>query len=383
MADNTKIEWADATVNADNGCSVLSPGCTNCYAMKLAGTRLKHVPSRAGLTVDSKTGPVWTGEVRLDEKQLLAPLRWKRPRRIFWNAHGDLFHDAVPDEWIDRVFAVCALTPQHTHMILTKRSARMREYLNNDFQQVRSQTWCNIEGLAITGKRQSEAAAEEAEEFVALSTSLWPLPNVWLGVSVEDQARADQRIPDLLATPAAVRFISVEPLLGPVDLRAPLYRGEAGITMKGYLRDKAEPDDFHYWASKLDWVIVGGESGPGSRPMHPDWACQLRDQCAAADVPFFFKQWGEWAPVCEMGEQLLDDIYHPAPVSHPDATRRCKVDQCVLHADGTRFDGDAMFRRPAFEQGSGAMTMFAVGKARAGRLLDGTEHNAIPERSDV
>jgi protein gp37 len=116
MADNSLIEWCDATCNAVNGCSVLSPGCTNCYAMKLAGTRLKHHPSRAGLTVETKAGPVWNGTVRLNEDALMQPLRWKRPRRIFWNAHGDLFHEAVPDEWIDHVFAVCALTPAaHAH----------------------------------------------------------------------------------------------------------------------------------------------------------------------------------------------------------------------------------------------------------------------------
>ncbi len=254
MADNTRIEWADATVNAVNGCSVLSPGCTNCYAMKLAGTRLKHVPSRAGLTQDSKAGPVWTGEVRLDERQLLQPLKWKQPLRIFWNAHGDLFHDAVPDEWIDRVFAVCALTPQHQHLILTKRSARMREYAG------RAQP-CGEHWLA---------------GYEGTAGAIWPLPNVWLGVSVEDQQRADERIPDLLATPAAVRFISAEPLLGPVDLRSWM----------------EEDDDCCCWSMDIDWVIAGGESGPGARPIHPDWARSLRDQCQAAGVPFFFKQWG-------------------------------------------------------------------------------------------
>ena len=186
MADNTKIEWADATVNAVNGCSVLSPGCTNCYAMKLAGTRLKHVPSRAGLTQDSNAGPVWTGEVRLDERQLLQPLRWKRPRRIFWNAHGDLFHDAVPDEWIDRVFAVCALTPQHSHMILTKRAGRMREYLSDP--EVARQVW----DVASENDRILSALAGQGASWGG--DSPWPLQNVWLGVSVEDQARADERI---------------------------------------------------------------------------------------------------------------------------------------------------------------------------------------------
>ena len=130
MADNTKIEWADATVNYVNGCSVVSPGCTNCYAMRLAGTRMKTHPTRAGLTRESKAGPVWTGEVRAHEPALQQVLAWKKPRRIFWNAHGDLFHPNVPDEWIDRQFAVMALTPQHTHMVLTKRPERMRDYVS-------------------------------------------------------------------------------------------------------------------------------------------------------------------------------------------------------------------------------------------------------------
>lgn len=374
MADNTRIEWADATVNAVNGCSVLSPGCTNCYAMKQA----HRFPPRQGLTVKTNGGMVWTGEVRLNERQLTQPLRWKRPRRIFWSAHGDLFHDSVPDEWIDRVFAVCALTPRHTHMILTKRSARMREYFRE------STGWrARIAGLLNELKPSSRWNGNVYTGWQNLHGKPDGLPNLWLGVSVEDQTRADQRIPDLLATPAAVRWISAEPLLGPVDLGAPLYRGEGGITMQGYLRDKAEPDDFHYWATKLDWVIVGGESGPGARPMHPDWARALRDQCAAAGVPFFFKQWGDWAPVSEMSEELIDGIYAPAPEHRPEARRLCKVSACVLHFDGDRFDGEAMYRRPAFEQGSQAMTMFAVGKRRAGRLLDGSEHNAMPEPRHV
>jgi protein gp37 len=131
MADGTKIEWTDATVNAINGCSVISPGCTNCYAMRLAGTRLKHHPSRVGLTIDSKAGPVWNGEVRLNEDQLLQPLRWTKPRQIFWNAHGDMFHPSVPKEWIDRCFAVMAMTPQHIHQVLTKRADRMRTHLSD------------------------------------------------------------------------------------------------------------------------------------------------------------------------------------------------------------------------------------------------------------
>ncbi len=167
MADGTHIEWTDATWNPVTGCSVVSPGCTNCYAMKLAGTRLQDHPSRAGLTKPSKAGPAWTGEVRFNDGWLDQPLRWKRSRRIFVCAHADLFHENVPDEWIDKVFAVMTMTPQHQFQVLTKRSARMRNYMVS-----RS---CRFPARGVR-------------------------PNVWLGVSVEDQARADERIPDLLAT---------------------------------------------------------------------------------------------------------------------------------------------------------------------------------------
>ena len=328
MSDNTKIEWADATVNAVNGCDPVSPGCTNCYAMKQA----HRFPARAGLTTKTKGGMVWTGEVRFNEKQLLLPLGWKRPRRIFWNAHGDLFHPSVPDAWIDRVFAVCALTPQHTHMILTKRSARMREYFTSDHHY--KPPVGAIADLYVTFPDIARRTPFTAELAMSVGVAAWPLPNVWLGVSVEDQARADERIPDLLATPAAVRFISAEPLLGPVDLKWSLYL------------DRADPE----MRTSLDWVICGGESGPGARPMHPDWARSLRDQCAAAGVAFHFKQWGEWAP------------------RHSWDHRR----MVAIDAAGNRVSDDL---RP---QDVGGQRFARIGKKRAGRLLDGVEHNGLP-----
>lgn len=293
MADRTSIEWTDATVNAVNGCSVCSPGCTNCYAMRLAGTRMKNHPTRAGLTQDSKAGPVWTGEVRLHEGALLQPLRWTRPRRIFWNAHGDLFHPAVPDEWIDMVFAVCALTPQHQHQILTKRPERMREYLTSGWQP-RLFPWL------------AKWSVRPAGHGVMLETVGGVLPNVWLGTSVEDQTRADERIPHLLATPAAVRFLSIEPLLGAVRLDRihQTFDDGLGHSWESCLNGKrfselGGPDgnggDID-GCPRIDWVIVGGESGPGSRPMHADWVRSIRDQCQAAGVPLFFKQWGDWLP---------------------------------------------------------------------------------------
>ncbi len=306
MADGTAIEWTDATWNPVTGCSVTSPGCTNCYAMKLAGTRLRNVASRAGLTKESKAGPVWTGEVRFNEAELLKPLRWRRPRKIFVCAHGDLFHDNVPDEWIDRVFAVMALCPQHTFQVLTKRSARMREYVIS-----RRSLNGNIGGQAVAialedGRTEwggicTTRPAEAAEVREKVIEHVYSgLPNVWLGVSVEDRERMLERGPDLATTPAAIRFWSAEPLLG--------YLGDIPLEIM--------PDQ----------VIVGGESGLAARAMHIDSARSIRDQCAAAGVAFFFKQWGEFAP----------------------------------------------------RRGPHGMEMRRVGKKSAGRLLDNVEHSEFP-----
>lgn len=239
MAEHSTIEWTDATWNPITGCSVVSPGCTNCYAMRLAGTRLRNHPSRAGLTQDSKAGPVWTGEVRLNEDWLDQPLRWKRPRMIFVCAHGDLFHESVPDEWIDKVFAVMALAHWHTFQVLTKRAARMRAYMTAPGHAARVWDCANV-----------LSCQREKPPGIPISRTVPPdddvaslvLPNVWLGISAEDQRRADERLPDLRATPAAVRWVSAEPLLGPID---------------------ADLTDLH-------WVVAGGESGPGARPMHQD-----------------------------------------------------------------------------------------------------------------
>ena len=338
MADNTKIEWTDATWNPVTGCSVVSPGCTNCYAMKLAGTRLRHHPSRAGLTVDTKAGPVWTGEVRLNEGWLDQPLRWRRPRRIFVCAHGDLFHELVPEAWIDRVFAVMALAPQHTFQVLTKRSRRMRDYLRG----INQDQYLGINRFGV-------AALATGLRGPAGSLPSWPLPNVWLGVSVEDQARADQRIPDLLATPASVRFVSAEPLLGAIDLTA-IRRTRAD----GFMR----PLDGRF--RRIDWVIAGGESGPGARPMHPNWPRSLRDQCQAAGVPFFFKQWGEWEPIGPMGSSTCSDML--STISGDNIAG--------ILADGR------LVERGCEEAAD--WIVHRVGKSRAGRILDGREWSEMP-----
>lgn len=319
------IEWTEETWNPICGCTIVSPGCTNCYAMRTA-YRLERigVPHYAGLTQASKAGPVWTGKLALAPDSILtAPLRRRKPTVYFVNSMSDLFHEDVPDEWIDRVFAVMALAPQHTFQVLTKRSARMRAYLTD--RACQSRIGEAVYSAAPVGRDIKDASLHwtpHKGSGVFDFGSRWPLPNVWLGVSAEDQRRADERILDLLATPAAVRFVSAEPLLGRIE-----------VDLSG-----------------IDWVIAGGESGPNARPMHPDWARSLRDQCAAAEVPFFFKQWGHWAPgALSRGWGLLT-------------------------ADGDIDIPD--YRTPDEEAGEVAVT--PVGKARAGRLLDGREHNDMP-----
>lgn len=336
MGDKTQIEWTDATWNPVTGCSVVSPGCTHCYAMRLAGNRMRHHPSRAGLTIDTKAGPVWNGEVRFNREWLTQPLGWAKPRMIFVCAHGDLFHESVPDEWIDQVFAVMALTPQHTYQVLTKRSARMRAYM----LEPERKRLIALQAMPVSC-RLAQAGGHKAriklDHFTACFAGSGPFRNVWLGVSAEDQKRADERIPDLLATPAAVRFISAEPLLGPIDLTSINHCGVAGG--HSALHDRG--------LGKLDWVIAGGESGLSARPMHPDWPRLLRDQCAAAaDVAFFFKQWGEWIGVPDL--RRLPDGSGPGFGAY----------------DHREYDRDHEAVR--------------IGKNAAGRVLDGRTHDEMP-----
>ncbi len=282
MNTKTSIEWTDATWNPLRGCSRVSEGCRNCYAEKIAYRFSGAGQPYEGLAVLNNGHASWTGKIDLVEKHLLDPLKWETPRLIFVNSMSDLFHENVTDEQRDRIFAVMALCPQHTFQVLTKRPERMIQYalrvqVSQPHDAVNQAVFDGIN--AVTG------------EFAA-----WPLPNVWLGVSVEDQPTADERIPVLLQTPAAVRFISAEPLLGNLALSP--WLGLQCTHESSY----CEPDTGATVCREceeqplLDWVICGGESGPGARPMHPGWARSLRDQCVAAGVPYFFKQWGEWAP---------------------------------------------------------------------------------------
>ncbi|MCR4375466.1 MAG: phage Gp37/Gp68 family protein [Acidobacteria bacterium] len=260
---STAIEWTDETWNPVVGCSKVSEGCRNCYAIRQA-FRNEHMrqPAYVGLTRKLADNSLnWTGVVRCLPERLTIPLGWRKPRRIFVNSMSDLFHDSVPDAFIAQVFAVMALADRHTFQVLTKRPERMAHLLGQDA----------FVDLVLDAAEPFQALAGHDEDgafhWPSWVIEHWPLGNVWLGTSVEDQQAADERIPHLLQTPAAVRFLSCEPLLGSVYL---------------------SPD----WMMGLDQLICGGESGPKARPMHPSWARSLRAQCAAARVPFFFKQWG-------------------------------------------------------------------------------------------
>lgn len=278
MASKSNIEWTGHTWNPLAGCSVVTPGCKRCYAMRLA-KRLGAMgnPLYAGLTQDTNGGAVWTGEMRKAPRHtLLEPPRRKKPTVYFVNSMSDLFHENVPDEWIDEIFAVMALCPHHTFQVLTKRAVRMRSY----FDGARLNKLCNA-SLSFGGTPALVGRAGI------------PAANIWLGVSTEDQQRADERIPVLLNTPAAIRFISAEPLLAPVDLTKWLHDSDCALLDPALCTCTcSEPREV-----SLDWVIVGGESGGGYRPMAPEWAYSLRDQCVAAGVPVFIKQMAGKKPI--------------------------------------------------------------------------------------
>ncbi len=358
MAENSKIEWTDHTFNPWRGCTKVSDGCTNCYADTLS----KRNPRTLG--VWGKHGT----RVVASESMWKQPLKWDhaakyaKPRhRVFCSSLADVFegYSTMPDASRPlvhkarmRLFDLIDATPNLDWLLLTKRPQNVTPILN-DISNGNGDAW-----------------------------SLLNMPNVWLGTSVEDQKTADERIPHLLNTPAAVRFLSMEPLLGPVDdihdYLGDRYwwcvscdREESSMEHNGECEkcgDTLKP------IGGIDWVIVGGESGGNARPMHPDWVRSIRDQCNAADVPFFFKQWGEWWPIGQMPDGVSDNFYgnqYPKPrrPEYDDRPAPRAVDSIVL-----QLDGSVEFAFP-----KGAMTCFKVGKKKAGRLLDGREWNEFPK----
>lgn len=290
MSDNSTIEWTQATWNPTTGCDRVSPGCDNCYALALAA-RLKAMGSQKYQNDgDPRTsGPGFA--VTEHPAALGAPLRWRSPRRVFVNSMSDLFHPRISDSFIADVFAVMARTPQHTYQVLTKRAPRMASLMPDD---------------PIDGGYRLQAAATTEAGAQALYDCEWPLPNVHLGVSVETQKEADERIPRLVRTAAAVRWVSAEPLLAPVSLDFVHHFETDCGGCSGLVYPKHEPacgvEPGAHWG--IDWLVAGGESGPDARPMHPAWVRSLRDQCTAAGVAFFFKQWGGRTP--KAGGRELD-----------------------------------------------------------------------------
>jgi protein gp37 len=341
----SKIEWTEETWNPVVGCSIVSPGCTNCYAMKMAG-RLEAmgVAHYQGLTQPSKAGAVWTGAVATAPHHVMtAPMRWRKPRTIFVNSMSDLFHPSIPFSIVDQVLAIAALTPRHTYQILTKRPERMAEYFASrtaaehltalahaHARGTMPLSWHAIEAHLLPDTTPEHRALYHAEPPV------WPLPNVWLGASVEDQGRADERRQPMADIAAAgwTTFVSYEPALGMVDWTG--------------------------WEF-LKWLIAGGESGPGARTPLGDWFRVARDWCAQHGIAFFFKQWGAWSPTGESAVKQVGDCGFGPWVA---LTRRRK-----LFVGGGGLVGDHC---PIYAN---------LGKAASGRLLDGGEHNAMPEVS--
>lgn len=324
---NTKIEWADRVWNPVTGCTKVSPGCAHCYAERMA----KRLAGRCGYPTNEPF------KVTLHPDKLDEPDKWKKPARIFVCSMGDLFHDDVPDSFLDKVFAMMAKASQHTFLVLTKRPERMRDYI----LKAMCDEDCNYDGWY-------EAIAELGIPDAT------PMENVWLGVTAENQEQADKRIPILLQIPAAKRFVSVEPMIGPVDLMYPKTIWPDGPQYCCSGRDcgchgmPIDPPLIFGFGNRIDWVICGGESGPGARPMHPDWVRSLRDQCQASGTPFLFKQWGGWLPNAqEYG------CYNP----------------------GVNFEQRHVI--------VGNILMCHVGKKKAGRLLDGQLWDQYPRKEDA
>lgn len=429
----TSIEWTHVpdgkggrkkgeTLNPQVGCSECSPGCRNCYAARLAARGIiKH---HRGLTVLRSNGPHWNGDINLAPDQLEKPLRWRDPRGIFWGSMTDIFHESrVATEegrqYIAACFGVMAATPQHTHMVLTKRPHMMRQWFewvaSADFgvQAVAAdQTACNVVKAAtdLLWPKSEHDDDRLWRRVKAASANVWPLRNVWVGTSTEGQQWADERVPHLLEVPAVVRFLSAEPLLGPIDLSEwlePVDRcndceaerhgigedvcdecGKEGTIITAWGRRQVErlrsgeryendgPDE-NEDGPQIHWVIAGGESGPGARPMHPDWARSLRDQCVAAGVPFFFKQWGEYAP------WVTDERFtHYGAEKHALTwvARDGSSGECWI------VDGDMGWSnwtghppaRPDDPDTADVEIMSKVGKGKAGRVLDGRTWDQFP-----
>jgi len=335
MGKKTKIEWTDATWNPIRGCSRVSEGCRNCYAESVAARFSDPGQPYHGLaefvtigqgTAKERQEARWTGKVAFVKEHLQDPLRWQKPSRIFVNSMSDLFHAAVEEAWIWKIFGVMALSQRHTFQILTKRPARMLSILHG------VDPAAAYSGISMLF---DEVGAHPTCDM----TRAWPLPNVWLGVSVEDQKTANERLPLLVQTPAAVRWVSYEPALGPIDWKEALPKQE--------------------WLCALNWIVAGGESGTNARPMAPDWARSTRQFCKDYQIPFFFKQWGEWG----QRELVHVEKRHCIAVDGKPVFTR-DLGACIQHSK----DGNYLEH---------------VGKKEAGHKLDGKEYREFPDNRCV
>lgn len=403
VSTNTTIEWADKTWSPIIGCARVSPGCDNCYAISTARIRSFNPNPKVSLpfagTVDrGENGIDWTGKVNLLEERLTEPMRWKKPAKVFVNSMSDLFHKDVPDDFIARVFAIMALTSQHTYQILTKRHARMRSLVGGPCkcghqpgEHLRSKmAWA----VSQANPNRIPGVPDNAEQLV-YGRGIWPLPNVHLGVSVEDQKWADIRIPALLETPAAIRFLSCEPLLGPVDLDdyllvpCPCCKGEPHDDGCGPC-DSAGCDTG--FVRGIHWVIAGGESGPKARPAHTDWFRSLRDQCIEANVPFLFKQHGDWGPAPFIVRVCDPEVGWTGTEEELEAAKRDAEARGATHVHTGNWieeDGERRYwiheighkpwslERVGLPDGTAAIRRW--GKKRAGRELDGRTWDQFPE----
>jgi protein gp37 len=402
MAERSNIEWCDSTWNPWIGCTKVSPACDHCYAERDFDLR-RHVvqwgagQARKRTNAENWKKPVrwndqpfcecmgcgWRGEVREGTVRRAAgmhppadmrhcpscdePLLKEARRRVFCASLADVFDNDVPQQWRIELLSLILATQNLDWLLLTKRIGNASDMLERAFR-------------AVHHGREGWADNVPA--------------HVWLGATICNQAEADRDIPKLLATPAAVRFLSVEPMLGPVSLAPCWLNKRCGY---GDDHDRAMSHCFGCgalggysarcaWPSqRIDWVIVGGESGPKARPMHPEWPQSLRDQCAAAGVPFLFKQWGEWLPISQDSANCIDSLYRSNKIAAPHEDRgriddlygrTCKVDTACVQGDGTTLDPISPL---AFQQGTDPMLTFRVGKKAAGRLLDGRTHDGFPE----
>lgn len=331
----SKIEWTERTWSPMTGCTKVSEGCRNCYAEREVETRWSKNPKSVFF------GRKFS-DVRCHPDQLEKPLSWRKSQIVFVCPRADLFHESVPFEFIDQIFAVMALANQHTFQVLTKRPKRMLEWFSRtefeDHNNGMREEIARWKGVIESGR---EGVLEPAWEGTILSAKSipWPLPSIWLGVTVENQQAADERIPLLLQCPAAVRWISVEPMVGAIDLRTIDIDGHRQIFPLSGTTDCEDSNGNPVSdIPRIDWVVCGGESGKNARPMHPDWARSLRDQCTAADVPFMFKQWGEFG-------------FEPYPLNG---------------------------MKPYESVTLGEHILFKCGKTRSSRLLDGVLHDEYP-----